>query len=406
MKIRSITSFYDPRAHSARADLLELAAFSERLKLRISQDLMPVQSSRLATIPFPLYLDTHLPGQTLQTVLDMEKTALELGWQYLSLGPALPDQPASTALIPQLLAAAPSVFFSAVMADNKCLYPAAIRGNAELIQQVSRLTPDGFTNLRFAALANVPPYAPFLPAAYAQPGEPPAFSIAVECADVVVETFTTAQNLEAARQALIARLEDAAARVLAIIHQLVPDSPIQFKGFDFSPAPYEQDWCSLAAGVEALGLQHIGGPGSLAAVSVIADTLDRGSWPRAGFNGMMLPVLEDSRLSQRASEGLLTIHDLLLYSCVCGTGLDTIPLPGEVTRPDIESILPDVAALAVRLGKPLTARLMPLPGKQAGDLTDFEFEYFSNTRVMSCIGQQYSTLLTGDAPIPLQPRKR
>lgn len=405
MKIRSITSFYDPRAHTAGADLQHLADFSDQLKLRISQELMPVQSTRLATIPYPLFLDAHSPEQTLQTVLQMEKSARDMGWQYLSLGPALPDHLEFTSLIPHLLAAAPSVFCCTVMADEQFIYPAAIRRSAKLIRKISTLSPDGFTNLRFAALANVPSYAPFLPAAYAQPGEPPAFSIAVECADVVVETFSNAQDLAAARQALLDRLEDAANRVMAIIHQLDPDSHIQFKGFDFSPAPYPQDWCSLAASVEALGLEHIGGIGSLAAVAVVADTLDRGNWPRAGFNGMMLPVLEDSRLSRRAGEGFLTVQDLLLYSTVCGTGLDTIPLPGDVTQSDLESVLADVAALAVRLGKPLTARLMPMPGKQSGDLTNFEFEYFSNTRVMSCTGQQLRTPLFGEAPIPLQPRK-
>ena len=71
--------------------------------------------------------------------------------------------------------------------------------------------------------------------------------------------------------------------------------------------------------------------GSLAAAAFVADTLDRGRWLRTGFNGLMLPVLEDSRLAKRAAEGTLTVKDLLIYSAMCGCGLDTVPLPGDAT---------------------------------------------------------------------------
>ncbi|MDW8227629.1 MAG: DUF711 family protein, partial [Anaerolineales bacterium] len=47
------------------------------------------------------------------------------------------------------------------------------------------------------------------------------------------------------------------------------------------------------------------------------------------------------------------------------------------------ALLLDLAALALRLDKPLTARLMPIPGKQAGDLTSFDFGFFVNSRVLA-----------------------
>jgi len=181
---------------------------------------------------------------------------------------------------------------------------------------------------------------------------------------------------------------------------------IEFLGFDFSPAPFPQDWCSLGGAVEKVGLEHIGGIGSLAAVAIIADTLDRGNWQRAGFNGMMLPVLEDSILAKRAREGILTLQDLLLYSTLCGTGLDTIPLPGDTAVDQLEAVIMDIAALSMRLDKPLTARLMPIPGLAAGDPTSFEFEYFANSRVMSLDTQKVSLLANADQSIQLNPRKR
>jgi uncharacterized protein (UPF0210 family) len=41
-----------------------------------------------------------------------------------------------------------------------------------------------------------------------------------------------------------------------------------------------------------------------------------------------------------------------------------------------------MATLAVSLDKPLTARLMPIPGLSVGQKVDFDFEYFASSRVL------------------------
>ena len=107
----------------------------------------------------------------------------------------------------------------------------------------------------------------------------------------------------------------------------------------------------------------------------------------------MLPVMEDSGLAAAAVAGRLAVNDLLLYSAVCGTGLDTVPLPGDVGADEVAALLLDVATLAVALGKPLTARLLPIPGKVAGDETGFDFPYFANTRVLAVRGVAPTALL-------------
>jgi uncharacterized protein (UPF0210 family) len=116
-------------------------------------------------------------------------------------------------------------------------------------------------------------------------------------------------------------------------------------------------------------------------------------------------VLEDAVLAGRASEGSLTVKDLLMYSAVCGTGLDTIPLPGDVTVEQLQPLLLDLAALALRLNKPLTARLMPIPGKQAGDPTEFDFPFFANSRVMALDSQALHGALKGSETFHLSARK-
>jgi uncharacterized protein (UPF0210 family) len=70
---------------------------------------------------------------------------------------------------------------------------------------------------------------------------------------------------------------------------------------------------------------------------------------------------------------------LLAYSAVCGTGLDTVPLPGDTSQAQLERIIGDVASLAVKWHKPLTARLILAPGKKAGERTEFASSHLTNT---------------------------
>jgi uncharacterized protein (UPF0210 family) len=119
----------------------------------------------------------------------------------------------------------------------------------------------------------------------------------------------------------------------------------------------------------------------------------------------MLPVLEDAILAARAADGSLSLKDLLMYAAVCGTGLDTVPLPGDIGADQIGAVLIDLATLSLRLDKPLTARLMPIPGKAAGDLTEFDFEFFANSRVLAVESSGLERFLGGDEEIDIRPRR-
>ncbi len=87
------------------------------------------------------------------------------------------------------------------------------------------------------------------------------------------------------------------------------------------------------------------------------------------------------------------IDSLLLYSTVCGAGLDTVPIPGDVSVDELAGILLDVATVAITLNKPLSARLMPVPDLSADQLTAFDFEYFANARVLPVKSSGISQLL-------------
>jgi uncharacterized protein (UPF0210 family) len=238
-------------------------------------------------------------------------------------------------------------------------------------------------------MANVGPHSPFFPAAYHDGGSP-AVGIATESADLAVSAFSEAASgpgtLQRGRSRLIEAVEDAAGRIAGLIAPLSERYNTRFAGIDFSLAPFPEEARSIGAAVEQMGVDRFGAPGTLFAVAQLTDCLRRARYPRCGFNGVMLPVLEDATLAARSREEMFTIDDLLLYSAVCGTGLDTVPLPGDASDAELAGILLDMATLAVRLDKPLTARLMPVPGARAGDITQFDFDYFANGRVLDLKG--------------------
>jgi len=103
---------------------------------------------------------------------------------------------------------------------------------------------------------------------------------------------------------------------------------------------------------------------------------------KAGYSGLMLPPLEDSGLASMAME-TYRIQDLLLYSAVCGVGLDTVPIPGDTPKEKIAALYMDCSALAHRLDKPLTARLFPVLGKKAGEMTEFNSPHMCNGKIFS-----------------------
>lgn len=404
MKIRSITYFFDPGWPPDEAKMRAAGTFLTEARQAFEGVGYDVQTTRLATSPFSRLLGRRIReapyyAEAMETMLSHINVA------YASLGPAYPDVPGSYEVIPEAIAHTQNIFFSGVMADShNGISLEAVRACAQVIVACAPLTPDGFANLRFAALANVLPGAPFFPAAYHQ-GDRPAFSIATEAADLAVHAFSQAQSINEGRDHLVHALEEHGKALEAVARQLQFRFGANFGGIDFSLAPFPADDQSLGGAVERMGVPRIGLHGSLAAASILTEAVDRAHFPHTGFSGFMQPVLEDSVLARRAAEGALTIKDLLLYSAVCGTGLDTVPLPGDVSVEQIAALLLDLSALALRLDKPLTARLMPIPGKQAGDPTGFDFAFFANSKVMALEAQKLEKAFSGKEIFPLSSRK-
>ncbi len=386
MRIRSVTCFL--RVDGAAADAQRIAAagqFAKRSAAALESAGFAVQTIRLATQPL-------LTSRTdaLASAGRLWQLCAEAGFDFLSFGPVpVDDDEASLAAIdriPELIRRTENVFVGVLVRSlEHATAFRALRRTARAVWEISRTTPQGFGNLRLAMLAGVEPLCPFFPAAYHDGGRP-AVALATDSADLAIRAFAGATSLADARRQLTDAVQAAADRLVELMRPLAEEGDCRFAGIDFSLAPFPDQSRSIGRAIEELGVDCFGAPGTLFAASLVTDCLRRASYPRCGFNGLMIPVLEDSTLALRGREGRFSVNDLLLYSAVCGTGLDTVPLPGEVTEDELAAILLDVAALALRLGKPLTARLMPIPGARAGDPTHFDFPYLADCRVLATKG--------------------
>jgi len=405
MKIRSITYFMNVGWPLKEEKIQEAGIFLSTARSAFENAGYEVQTTRIASVSFTNLLGADAIGLAPRFAQKLSNSIAANGIDFASLGPALPEVPESYEMIPDAIAASKNVFFSGIIATaHDGIFLPALRACAEVIIRNATISPDGFANLRFAAIANVLPGGPFFPSAY-HDADQPTFALAIEAADLAVEAFSQAKTVEEGRKALINELENHARKLVYAAEPLKFRFSVKFGGIDFSLAPFPTTRTSLGHAVEEMGVPKVGLHGSLAAACILTDAIDRADFPRAGFSGLMMPVLEDSTLAKRADEKALTVKDLLLYSAVCGSGLDTVPLPGDVNVGQVSALLLDIAGLALRLHKPLTGRLIPVPGKNVGDPTAFNFDYFTNSRIMALEAEPLTKLFAGNETFSLHSRK-
>jgi uncharacterized protein len=389
MKIRSVTLGNNITWPLSAGEFAKASRFFGRARELFSEAGIDVQTTRLATQPLRTM---QAPALDLARQLDATCRGASIG--YCSVGPA----PLDAGQIAEAIAATSIVFASVVTAHDDAVDFRAVLTAANVIRRVAGTTELGFGNLRFAAAAHCGPNIPFFPAAYHDGGHP-KFSLALQCADVVVDAFTGSAGVADLERRLAERLEGVDQAIFPVAKRLEREFAIEYLGADFSPAPFPSDEESIGTAFERLGLERFGAAGSVYAASLITRVLKGAALNRWGFNGLMLPVLEDSGLAAGTTRGDFTVNDLLLYSAVCGTGLDTVPLPGDASEDEIAGIILDLSALSVALNrKPLTARLLPVPGKKAGELTSYDFDYFANGTVLAVKGLSARWLLDRSQP--------
>ena len=150
---------------------------------------------------------------------------------------------------------------------------------------------------------------------------------------------------------------------------------VPFGIVDLSLAPTPAVGDSVAAILEEMGLECCGTHGTTAALAMLNDAVKKGglfaSGSVGGLSGAFIPVSEDSTLADAAAKGHLSLEKLEAMTAVCSVGLDMILIPGDTPPTTISAIMADELAIGVINNKTTATRLVPIPGKKAGDFVSF-----------------------------------
>jgi uncharacterized protein (UPF0210 family) len=377
--VRAITAFVRLDRSTYEKQIDDAMQVLNAAKAEFAKRGYETQTVRIVTQPFA-ELVKGLPDQeALAFLRSFDDLSQKVGFAA-NVGPAMlhdADDPATMRLLAQVLSTLPHLNASAIIADDDGIHWKTIREAAKLVRYVTDHSPRSQGNFQFTATAMLKPLGPFYPGAY-HTGAGKQFSLGFEGANVVQQVFGAthgdfdASVVELTRQLTIhAKVGEKVGEVVAA------SSGWTFAGVDPTPAPLGD--VSIGAAIESYTGSRFGASGTMTAVLAITSAVKAVQVKQVGYSGLMLPVMEDKLLAQRWAENTFEIDSVLAYSAVCGTGLDTVPLPGDVSEERLAQIYGDVAALAWRWRKPLSARLQPVKGKKAGDKTEFDSKYLFNT---------------------------
>ena len=379
-RIRTITAGVSLESTTDIPRIVSAIEFLQRARKKFEDEGYEIQTVRIATQPLPEYLN----GKSRAAVLiDLRKIDELLSAKnvILSIGPIITDDrydPEFASWATQLVKETKNINFSVTVASERGVHAQTARTAAEAIVAISKSSPGGEGNFRFTAAANCRAGTPFFPVAYHR--GPAAFSIGLETPGLLRDAFANAKDIEDAKSKLRALLEAELVPVEKLAVDLGRTERREYLGIDTSPAPSKD--ASIGEAIEALTHVPFGSSSTLAGCAAITEVLKALRIKICGYSGLMLPVLEDPVLATRAAEGRYTVRELLLYSSVCGTGLDVVPLAGDTSVDELAALIRDVAALSTKLHKPLSARLFLIPGKKAGERAEFSNPFLTSSVIM------------------------
>jgi uncharacterized protein (UPF0210 family) len=392
VKIRSICVGIDAAWPLDTAAIEAAGALLSRAAAVFDEAGVEVQTTRLSLSPFAEAGPRDDAAWVVPFARALEAACQECGIGFTSIGPirwgALGPESGRryAAALAEALVATSQINGSIEATSSGRPSGGAALAAGTLIAKLARETDRGFGNFRFCTIAQCGPNIPFFPAGY-HGGGPARFTIGLQAADDARRAYAEAGTLDDLERRLGETLGAEIGRVESIARALEAEAGVVYGGTDLTPAPFGPPETSTAGMLEDLTGGDFGAAGTLAAAGAFTRMLKRLPYTSVGYSGLMLPVLEDSILAARTSAGLASVSELLLYSAVCGTGLDTVPLPGDAAPEQLGAVVLDVSALAVALQKPLSCRLFPVPGKAAGEHTEYDSPYLVNGAVLPLKGR-------------------
>jgi len=378
-KVRAITGFVRLDPPKLEAQVAEALVVLHKAKAEFQARGYEVESVRLTTQPLAELIAGMSEADALAFLKRLDDLSVKESF-LPNVGPGMlkdSDDPAPMHVLEQALSTLPNIEASSIMADDGGIHWKTIRRTAELVKYVSEHSPQSLGNFNFTASAMLKPFTPFFPGSY-HTGAGRQFAIGFEAANVVRDVFRQdSGNADKAIADLTASLTTHAAVADAVGEKVAAETGWTYAGIDPTPAPLGD--VSIGAAIEAFTGAKFGSSGTLTAARIITTAVKGVHAKQVGYSGLMVPVMEDKVLSARWEESTYNVDSLLAYSAVCATGLDTVPLPGDISIGQIELILSDVASVAVKWNKPLTARLLPVQGGKPGERTAFKDPYLFNT---------------------------
>ena len=397
-RVRTITIFvnlkpsmFPSESNNSTKELSQLITKSceilNNVKGELEKRQYEVQTVRIATNPFGEWLLSPTNAlDVVETRLAFLSTLLqENDIQFCSLGPAETVEEISLACA--TIVRASSSFSCSAKIDSV----ESAKRAAQCILELSKTTPGGLGNFRFCAAGSCKPFIPFFPAAKSQgsqqnDGGIVGFAVGLENGALAKSLLQECKTIDNISTVFSSGMASAILPVQSACESASRDNHCPYLGIDTSLNPSLDEGGSVAEAIECLEEVRggFGGRGTLAAAAAITTALQ--SLPEiklTGYCGLMLPVCEDTRLAELASQEKLQIPDILSISSVCGVGIDTVPIPGDCSEEMLASLILDVAAVAKRWNKSLSCRVFPVPRLQKGERTTFDSPYMCNCNVLS-----------------------
>jgi hypothetical protein len=397
-KVRTVTTFLTLNKDKLtwENEIIKASQFCNDLSSRFIKNGYAVQSIRIVTNAFGEYLNTSSLEKAKEDLQYISNLLNSLDVQNLRIRFAIGEAKTKEeiTLLPELIRDFGDLCNACVnveMDEFGVLDNELINLSSKVVQKISKITPRGEGNFNFTVNFNCKPLIPYFPASYHNSSDENCFVVGLETPDLLVEVLkefnATCKDLqhnekfknyyEIMSQALQYHVDN----IKKIIDNFDNDSFV-FRGIDSSAAP-SKNCSSMCEVYEELGVEYFGASGSVEASSLLTKVFKSlKNIELVGFSGLMLAVTEDIGLANGTIKNQYDLRSLLTYSSVCGIGLDTVPIPGNVRYEKLNAIMRDTGTMAFRLNKPLTVRVFPVPDKEAGDMTVFESDDLCNCKIL------------------------
>ena len=247
-----------------------------------------------------------------------------------------------------------------------------------ILKEIAERSGNGIGCTKFVVFVNAPEDNPFMAGAFHGVGEPD-FSINIGISGPGVIRDVVATNTECDLTELSEAIKRTAFKITRagelIGRDLAERLEVPFGIVDISPASTTVANDSVAAVLEAMGVERVGAHGSTLALALLMDAVKKGgamaSGNVGGLSGTFIPVSEDEHMCTAVLEGALTIDKLEALTAVCSVGMDMFAVPGDIPPARVSAIIADELAIGVINNKTTAVRIIIVPGAKPGEVVDY-----------------------------------